>query len=64
MTPVAWNQLPPAHAVVAAVAHRQYLDMDAKALCERLHPGGLMVDVKACFDEAALRAEGLRVWRL
>ncbi|MFN6995088.1 MAG: nucleotide sugar dehydrogenase [Aquincola tertiaricarbonis] len=64
VTPVPWNQLPPAHAVVAAVAHRQYLDMDAKALCERLHPGGLMVDVKACFDEAALRAEGMRVWRL
>lgn len=64
VTPAAWHTLPKAHAVVAAVAHAQYLEMGPKALCDRLQPGGLIVDVKACFDEAALRAEGARVWRL
>ncbi|MEF7617178.1 nucleotide sugar dehydrogenase [Aquincola sp. MAHUQ-54] len=64
VTPKAWDALPKAQAVVAAVAHREYLELGAAALCERLQPGGLVVDVKAVLDAAALQAQGARVWRL
>ena len=30
----------------------------------KLVEGGCVIDVKACFDAAALSAAGLRVWRL
>jgi UDP-N-acetyl-D-galactosamine dehydrogenase len=59
-----WEQLPRAVALVAAVAHRQYRAMDAGALANRLVDGGVFVDVKASADAAALRARGVRVWRL
>jgi len=56
--------LPVADALVAAVAHREYLALDAATLAGKLRPGGAFIDVKAVFDAAALQAAGLRVWRL
>jgi UDP-N-acetyl-D-galactosamine dehydrogenase len=60
----AFDALPLADAVVCAVAHREYRGLGAEALASRLRPGGCVIDVKAMFDAAALRAAGLRVWRL
>jgi UDP-N-acetyl-D-galactosamine dehydrogenase len=59
-----FDALPRADAIVAAVAHREYRSLDIAALAARVQPGGCVIDVKAMFDEAALRAAGLRVWRL
>jgi UDP-N-acetyl-D-galactosamine dehydrogenase len=59
-----FDALPRADAIVAAVAHREYRSLDVAALAARVQPGGCVIDVKAMFDEAALRAAGLRVWRL
>jgi UDP-N-acetyl-D-galactosamine dehydrogenase len=59
-----WNALPRADAIVAAVSHREYAQLVASDLRDKLVPGGVFVDVKACHDAAALRAEGYNVWRL
>jgi UDP-N-acetyl-D-glucosamine/UDP-N-acetyl-D-galactosamine dehydrogenase len=59
-----WDELPRADAIVAAVAHASLLALDADALARKAIRGGCFIDVKAGFDAAALRAAGLRVWRL
>lgn len=59
-----WNDLPRADAIVAAVAHKQYRDLSADDVCRKVIKGGCFMDVKAGFDEAALRNVGLSVWRL
>ena len=59
-----WDELPTgADAIVAAVAHRQYLDMPLTDIVGRLKPGGLFVDVKAAYDQVAIRAAGYSLWR-
>ncbi len=61
----AWDALPQAHAIVAAVAHREYLAMGTAAIAGKLKPGGVFSDVKCKHDAAALRAAGAGVvWRL
>jgi UDP-N-acetyl-D-galactosamine dehydrogenase len=60
----AWDGLPQASALVAAVSHRQYADMGTTALSEKLHPGGLFVDVKSTYDRAVIEQRGLNLWRL
>jgi UDP-N-acetyl-D-glucosamine/UDP-N-acetyl-D-galactosamine dehydrogenase len=59
-----WDELPRADAIVAAVAHRSLLQRDTEALSRKAIRGGCFIDVKAAFDAPALRAAGLRVWRL
>ena len=59
-----WDDLPRADAIVAAVAHKHYHEIDVAQLAAKVVPGGCFVDVKAGFDAAALGAAGLCVWRL
>ncbi len=59
-----WDALPRADAIVAAVAHRQYQQLELGQISAKVVPGGCFVDVKCGFDAAALEAQGLRVWRL
>lgn len=59
-----WDELPRAAAIVAAVAHSQYRQMPIEAYLDKLEPRGVFVDVKSVFDGAALRAHGVKVWRL
>jgi UDP-N-acetyl-D-galactosamine dehydrogenase len=59
-----WEEMPPAAAVIAAVAHRQYRQLTLDELAARLLPGGVFVDVKCFADAPALRARGYEVWRL
>jgi UDP-N-acetyl-D-glucosamine/UDP-N-acetyl-D-galactosamine dehydrogenase len=60
----AWDDLPKATAIVAAVAHTQYKQQSVDAMLARLLPGGLYVDVKCQADAETLRARGAQVWRL
>ncbi|WP_345792536.1 nucleotide sugar dehydrogenase [Thauera sp. JM12B12] len=60
----AWDALPVADAIVAAVAHQEYLEMALPTLLGKLAPGGVFADVKSSYDPAALREAGARVWRL
>lgn len=60
----AWDELPRADAIVAAVSHRALTSLPVEDFQQKLIKGGCFIDVKACFDEAALRAVGVKVWRL
>jgi UDP-N-acetyl-D-galactosamine dehydrogenase len=59
-----WERLPRAHAIVAAVAHRAFAQRSPADYAAKLHDGGLWIDVKCQGDAQALRALGVRVWRL
>lgn len=61
---VAWDDLPAAEAIVAAVSHREYLAMPKAELLAKLTPGGVFVDVKSAYDGAAIEASGFKLWRL
>jgi UDP-N-acetyl-D-galactosamine dehydrogenase len=61
---VPWSDLPRADAIVAAVSHREFIELGAEDLCRKLVKGGVLVDVKAVFDQQALSQAGVRVWRL
>jgi UDP-N-acetyl-D-galactosamine dehydrogenase len=60
----AWDCLPPAHAVILAVPHREYLARELSELLGCLLPGGLVVDVKSVLDRVQVKASGARLWRL
>ena len=64
VTLMSWEELPQADAIVLAVAHNEYTQMDHKKLLAKAIPGGSFIDVKSKFDRAALEADGFRVWRL
>lgn len=59
-----WDELPAADAVVLAVAHHSFRTLGAAGLATKLKPSGVVVDVKACCNAAALEAAGFKVWRL
>jgi UDP-N-acetyl-D-glucosamine/UDP-N-acetyl-D-galactosamine dehydrogenase len=60
----AWDDLPRADAIVAAVAHHQLRALTVADFQEKLIDGGCFIDVKASFDDVALCAAGIKVWRL
>lgn len=52
-------------AVVIAVAHKQFMEQGATWIKSLLKPEkGVVVDVKAAFDETAFKAANIRYWRL
>jgi UDP-N-acetyl-D-galactosamine dehydrogenase len=59
-----WERLPKSHALVAAVAHRDYQARPVRDFVDKLEPNGLFVDVKCQANPAALREYGVAVWRL
>jgi UDP-N-acetyl-D-galactosamine dehydrogenase len=61
---VAWNDLPKAAAIVAAVAHKEFKVRPVAEFTGKLLPKGVVSDVKSLFDPAALAAAGVTVWRL
>ncbi len=60
----AWDSLPRAKAIVAAVAHKEYAELGVGRLCEKLEPNGVFTDVKSFYDQAEFDAAGVTVWRL
>jgi UDP-N-acetyl-D-galactosamine dehydrogenase len=61
---ISWEELPVADAIVMAVAHDRLLDRPLPEFLEKVKEGGCFIDVKSRFEREALRAAGLRVWRL
>ncbi len=59
-----WQALPVAAATILAVAHQELLDRPISDLASKTVPDGCIVDVKSKLDPDAVRAQGLRVWRL
>lgn len=61
---VSWERLPRADAIVAAVAHKGFLELGVEDFSKKLIKGGAFIDVKAVFDATQLAVAGLTVWRL
>lgn len=59
-----WDALPRADAVVAAVAHKQFLTRPLTEYYAKVMARGCFIDVKSRFDMPALQQAGLTVWRL
>lgn len=59
-----WDKLPQADAIVAAVAHKEFLARPLSDFLGKLKQGGAFIDVKSAYDTKALRDAGLTVWRL
>jgi len=60
----AWEVLPKAKAIVAAVAHKEFLGKKMDEYLKKLEKGGCFVDVKSRFDAKAFASAGMHVWRL
>ena len=60
----AWDDLPRAAAIVAAVSHQVFARRPLADIAAKLAPRGVYVDVKSRADADALRALGIEVWRL
>lgn len=60
-----WENLPKeADAVVAAVMHKEYLQVPLTSLLGLLKKGGVFVDIKSAFDAQTIRDAGYSLWRL
>ena len=59
-----WEELPPAQAVVLAVAHDAYRSLDLSDYRAIMTDGPILVDVKCVVDREGFRAAGVDVWRL
>ena len=64
LTLSAWDELPPADALVLAVPHREYLEKNLTDLTALLAPEGIVIDVKSRLDRVALAVAGIPCWRL
>ncbi|CAN5158770.1 nucleotide sugar dehydrogenase [soil metagenome] len=61
---VPWDKLTRAHAIVCAVAHKEYRARTPADFAEKLAPGGLFVDVKCIANIAEFHALDIKTWRL
>ncbi len=59
-----WDELPRAHAIVAAVSHRAFCERRAAEYVAKMTASAPFIDVKCAFDADAIRAAGATVWRL
>ncbi|BBP05824.1 UDP-N-acetyl-D-galactosamine dehydrogenase [Sulfuriferula plumbiphila] len=59
-----WADIPEVDAIVAAVAHQEYLSQPLAGLTAKLKSGGVFIDVKSAYDPAAVQAAGYVLWRL
>ncbi|MEI6825812.1 MAG: nucleotide sugar dehydrogenase [Desulfuromonadales bacterium] len=62
LTPIA--ELQPCSAVVAAVAHEQFLAWTHHEVAGLMGTNPVLIDVKGMYDQQAMIAAGMRVWRL
>ncbi|MDR2189023.1 MAG: nucleotide sugar dehydrogenase [Azonexus sp.] len=61
---LAWEELPAAAAIVAAVGHRQFKARAVADYLSKLKQGGGVIDVKSMFERQAFAAAGIAFWRL
>jgi UDP-N-acetyl-D-galactosamine dehydrogenase len=59
-----WNQLPKADAIVAAVSHKEYLDMPFDKIFSVAKTNSVFIDVKSAYNQEDIKSNGLALWRL
>jgi UDP-N-acetyl-D-galactosamine dehydrogenase len=60
----AWDDLPKAGAIVAAVNHREFKNRPIGDFLSKLEKNGVITDVKSMFETAAFAGSGVELWRL
>lgn len=58
------DKLKPAHALVAAVAHKQFKELDSEAVQGLLVDQGAVIDVKGCWSAQDFKNGQVSYWRL
>ena len=61
---LAWEELPKAGAIVAAVNHREFRNRPISDFLSKLEQDGVITDVKSMFDVTAFAGSGVDLWRL
>lgn len=61
---LSWSELPRADAIVAAVAHQEFISLNVDDFSRKLVNGGAFIDVKSIYDRASMSAAGYKLWRL
>ena len=64
VTLTAWDKLPQASAIVAAVAHSEYADMGLASIATKAVKNAVFADVKSSHSTQAVADLGLNGWRL
>jgi UDP-N-acetyl-D-galactosamine dehydrogenase len=64
VTLTAWDKLPQASAIVAAVAHTEYAEMGLAKLATKAAKNAVFIDVKSSHASEAMASHGLNGWRL
>lgn len=59
-----WDRLPKADAIIAAVSHREYLDMPVEDILALVKPNAAFIDVKSVYKQDAIKNNGVTLWRL
>lgn len=59
-----WNQLPKADAIVAAVSHKEYLNMPFDNICSVSKTNSVFIDVKSAYNQEDITSNGFTLWRL
>lgn len=59
-----WEDLPQADALILAVSHREYLEMNCSKILAKVVHGGTIVDVKSKLDVEFVQSAGFNLWRL
>ncbi|MEI6209328.1 MAG: nucleotide sugar dehydrogenase [Desulfuromonadales bacterium] len=57
-------ELRPAAALVAAVSHQQFQEWSTADVAALMGTNPVLIDVKGMYDQQAMKAAGIRVWRL
>lgn len=60
----AWENLPRADAIIAAVSHREILARPLCDILDKIAANGCFIDVKSEYNQTEMRKAGLNVWRL
>jgi UDP-N-acetyl-D-galactosamine dehydrogenase len=58
------TELKPAAAIVAAVAHREFLGWSPEEIIRLSSENPVLIDVKGMYDQQAMQSAGIRLWRL
>ena len=59
-----WSELKPAKAVIAAVAHKQYRALQPQSLAGLCEAGGVLLDIKAMYEESLVTELGISYRRI
>jgi UDP-N-acetyl-D-galactosamine dehydrogenase len=60
----AWEDLPKVDALVFAVSHDFYLEMDIPELTRNIRQKGCFIDIQSAFPRKMIEDAGFSVWRL